>query len=252
MLGTNDANLGVTPEKYLDNMSKIIDLYKEKAGIEKVIINQIPYAVKHDDNLTAAYNAGIYSLADGQSVFIGDTSIYDYTKANKDTIFSDSAGVHLTKDGYDKLGQLWAEAYKRVIIEPDSTNRNVVIDNKSNTVSYMVNKDKSWFAPATGKYSNLLVDGQILDATDYTVTGDSSNTTINLAANYVAKLVDGEHDIAIRYNDGVNFTDKFTVKHKVSDTNEKNDTNNNSSNNNVDTDGKVNQHVVPTAPNTGA
>lgn len=257
MLGTNDLWSSKTADDLVGEMKSLIAKL-EKAGAEKVIINKVPFAKSHNASKVKQYNEKLSSLADGD-VLVGDESAYAYTSDNKDTVFSDKDGTHLTPATYDKLGQFWAEAYKRVLLDPQTTNYAVTAN--GDTVSYSISKDSSWFKPATGYFSNILVDDQIVDQTNYVVTGDGSNTKIVLNSNYVKMLnKTAKHTITVRFNDGVNFSDEFELKTGDNTNNSNPGDNNNTGNQNQNanndqttstTKPAVNGEVTIAAPNTG-
>lgn len=213
MLGTNDLWSSLTPDQIVVNMGAIAK-YLTDNGVERVIVNQVPYAESHNASKAVEYNSKLAKLVDGNKILLGDTQMYDWSKAQfaKDpmSIYSDG-GTHFNTVGYKQLGQFWAEAYKRVLLDPQTTKH--VVTANGDMVSYAISKDGSWFKPEAGYFSNVLVDNQIIDAADYTVTGDNNNTKIVLNADYVKALdKTAKHTISVRFNDGVNFSDEFELK----------------------------------------
>ncbi len=238
MLGTNDAWSSDNVDTMLANMNRVIDLLKQN-GVEKFILNEMPFATSHNPLKVQQYNSGLLTLVDGKSVFMGDTSIYTYTKEHQDSVFSDS-GTHLNDATYDYLGKLWANAYRRIMLSPQTTTQSVASTDDS--VVYTIGKDNGWFAPATNHYANVLIDNQVVTTDNYTVTGDSTKTEITLAPAYVKSLIKGNHSIEVRYNDGVSFTNAFTLTEE----------DNGGTDNNQNSVVPDRDNTAITAPNTGA
>jgi hypothetical protein len=114
------------------------------------------------------------------------------------------------------LGEFWALAYERVIIEPLTTSHQFTgasddeyaIDSVAG-LEYTVDKDFSWFNVQTGQFANVLVDNDIVDPVDYTAT--SGSTVINLLPTYLNTLTTGSHTLTVRFTDGVSFSSAFSV-----------------------------------------
>jgi lysophospholipase L1-like esterase len=225
MHGTNDARTsgGTTPEDYADYLGQIITELKS-IGVKRIILNTSPYPKSVDTlensygplslELLAAYDDVMRAAVDGETVFLGDTEAYSLFEQNKNIWFAD--GLHPNATGYTELGQLWAAAYDRVIIEPidmahgfTGLTGDEYIQNGSTGLEYTIDKDAAWFTVASGNFANVLVDNAVIDPSNYTVA--SGSTVITLAPAYLNTLAIGTHDLTVRFTDGVSFSDTFTI-----------------------------------------
>jgi lysophospholipase L1-like esterase len=87
----------------------------KEAGIKKIILNEPTYAQFTPDVATRLqeYSVALAEVADGETVFVGDTSAYEAFEANSGAWLSD--GVHPNDTGYVELGKLRAVAFKRIM-----------------------------------------------------------------------------------------------------------------------------------------
>lgn len=211
MLGTNDAEHEVSLDKFLDNYREIIGRL-EKAGIKKIIINKIPYTAQRNIIRLRDYNDNLDQLVDGELVFIGDDTAFDYFRDNQN-YFAD--GLHFTVEGYQKLAELWAAGFKRVLVESNQLKLNIPVDNyqlKSNQkLAVSIKRDVKRLADNKA-YGGIFVDDKKLSEYDYRISGDSKSTQVQLQPAYLDKLAAGEHVVELRFIDGVHFGGKFTVK----------------------------------------
>ncbi|MDR0860765.1 MAG: hypothetical protein LBO09_07535 [Candidatus Peribacteria bacterium] len=58
----------------------------------------------------------IPDLIDGETVFLGDIAAYPYFSDNLSTVSCDT--IHPNAIGNIQLGQFWANAYTRLLIDP--------------------------------------------------------------------------------------------------------------------------------------
>jgi lysophospholipase L1-like esterase len=238
MLGTNDAAADISTADYKSNLETIIVELKT-AGVKKFILNK-PASSNYADVAIQEYTAVLKELVDGESVFYGDDQAYDYLLDNYATAMADV--VHPNAVGHAKLGEFWADAYNRVIIDPITTAHNFVGGNQhqisdGSDLNYVVDKDFAWFNVGAGNFANVLVDDAIVDPADYTAA--SGSTEITLSADYLDTLSVGSHTLTVRFTDGVNFANAFEITAKATNpTNPANPT-------------SPFSPAVPTVPDTG-
>jgi lysophospholipase L1-like esterase len=212
-LGNGDGKYGTTPANYKANYENIISQLKA-IGVGKIILNQQPSSSgEAQPDLISQYREVIHELVDGETVFLGDTDAFDYFAANPSEL---DDGVHPTDVGYVSIGNLWAAAFNRVIIEPltlthDFTGTTIDSHTKETAtgLEYTVDKDIAWFDVQSGYFANVLVDNIIVDPSDYTAS--SGSTVITLAPSYLDTLAVGPHSLTVRFTDGVNFTSAFNI-----------------------------------------
>jgi lysophospholipase L1-like esterase len=54
-------------------------------------------------------------LANGSTVFIGDTGAYDWFRQNPWHLDGGGSGFHPDQEGYRVLGELWAAAFQSIV-----------------------------------------------------------------------------------------------------------------------------------------
>ena len=113
MLGTNDSALGTSGASYTENISKILSELLN-AGVELVILNY-PIYNSVNPSLLLEYIEGLNTLANNETVFIGDTSGYEWFKQNSWHLDNSGSGFHPDQEGYSVLGEMWATAFERVL-----------------------------------------------------------------------------------------------------------------------------------------
>jgi lysophospholipase L1-like esterase len=121
MIGTNDIAGNVSSGVYKSNVETIINTLKTDGGVKKIILDRPIYSSSRDMNLLATYTPVLYELVDGETVLLGDIDAYDWFALDPDTTLNPVevwSGVHPTISGYVALGNFWASAYKRLIIDP--------------------------------------------------------------------------------------------------------------------------------------
>jgi len=142
MLGTNDSAMTgtkgapVSPENYYTNLKSITDQLLKDFPQSKVIIhlplwyspntyNSAKY-LQEGLNRLQSYSSPIKKLVKsykGQSVFLGDTSAFDYFKKNHLTKLRPEDGkqgtfyLHPNKEGAADLGVFWGKAIYAVILK---------------------------------------------------------------------------------------------------------------------------------------
>jgi lysophospholipase L1-like esterase len=245
VLGINDAVVPISKEDYKANMQSIIAELKD-IGIKKVIVAEVHLSSRSGypnfPNYISDYNEVLRELVDGETVFLGDTSARAYFAAHPEQ-FADA--LHPNDAGYVAMGEMWADAYERVIIEPLATQHGFTgtdehqVDSDA-TLTYSIDKDITWFD--SGYFAGVLVDNEIVDPDNYTAT--SGSTIITLAPEYLDTLDEGSHTLAVRFTDGVNFSSTFTI---LAATTGGGNNNGNSGNNSNNSNGSGSLD----APNTG-
>jgi lysophospholipase L1-like esterase len=113
MLGTNDSVRGVSTTNYIKNMSGIIDTLLA-AGVKTVIVNRPIYNAVSPWRLSE-YSENLATLANGETVFIGDTQAYDWFRQNSSHLDGGGGGFHPDQTGYRVLGELWATAFQSIV-----------------------------------------------------------------------------------------------------------------------------------------
>ena len=113
MLGTNDSSSGTSRFSYIENISEIIGKLLE-ADIETVVLNY-PIYNSVNPGLLLEYIQGLNGLANNETVFIGDTSGYEWFKQNSWHLDGGGKGFHPDQDGYTVLGEMWATALKSIL-----------------------------------------------------------------------------------------------------------------------------------------
>ncbi len=158
------------------------------------------------------------TLVDGETVMLGDIEAYTWFEENPDQLID---GVHMTITGYEKLGELWAQAYQRTILDPIDmphyfTGSIWSIYTKENNVwlQYTIEKDSQWFTLSEQNFANVLVDSEIISPDNYDISGNWTYTNIILKPDYLNTHSDGEHILTIRFTDGIVISDIFTIKNK--------------------------------------
>lgn len=130
MLGTNDSRdvIAFSSAQYRQNLETLIAHLKHDLPGAKIILNAPiwydgaraataignGYSATSVDRLTG-YTAVLRQLADGKTVFLGDTDGYRQFKASGSATLFGPDGVHPNDAGYKLLGQLWFAALARVL-----------------------------------------------------------------------------------------------------------------------------------------
>ena len=122
MLGTNDARAdkAISPAIYRNNMERIIKALLDSGVVRLVIINYPPYVVPgshqawNDASVTRLklYSKQLDVVVRERGVAQGDIDAFSYFKAHPYQLVD---GVHPTIRGNEKLGELWAKAYERIM-----------------------------------------------------------------------------------------------------------------------------------------
>ncbi len=128
-----------------------------------------------------------------------DTDVKDAYDAAKDAYdeLTDKEKEQIDADKLDSLGALLGTY---AIIEGAD---GVWKDNSEDGLTFVANG-------AADKVSAILIDGEVIASTDYTL--EAPATTLTLAAEYLATLDEGEHELTVRYADG-EASCSFTVEH---------------------------------------
>jgi lysophospholipase L1-like esterase len=218
MLGTNDASIikgHVPATTFKVNLQTIISQLKS-AGMKRIILQRPPYFIIPTSNrdqasldLMSEYYTVLRELVDGETVFLGDRDAWDWFKNNPSRL---PDNTHPDTAGYAKLGELWAAAYDRIIIDPLTTDHGFVGGSNyqpksGNTLTHFTAKDYTWFA--SGYFAGILIDGSLLDPNYY--SSSDGSTKIILSSAYLDTLAEGDYTLTVRFTDGVNFSDSFSV-----------------------------------------
>lgn len=216
MVGTNDlCSAGATVADTLAAYEGALQDFKN-IGVKMILINYIPWrsaAVTCTDKIQA-FNAGLYGLVDGETVFMGDNQAYDFFSANP-TLLSD--GLHPSDVGHHIYKPMVAEGYLRLIDGIGETmgqtwtgSTNDVYTKESLIgLEYTIDKDFTWFNVASGQFAEVLVDDSVVTPEDYAAT--SGSTIILLEPTYLDTLSVGTHVLTVRFNDGVVKSGAFNV-----------------------------------------
>ena len=127
MLGTNDSRISdqIVPATYKSNMANIIAALKAAAfpNFAGIILQKSPYANpvtnpgsicnENSDALIQQYHAQLDSLADGTTVFAGNTYPFQYFADNFSSVLYD--GLHPNDAGHQGLATGWAMGINSVI-----------------------------------------------------------------------------------------------------------------------------------------
>lgn len=215
MLGTNDAaHTELSIEDSIRYYRNIIDRL-ERAGIKIIIINKIPFSPQHDNTRINQINLELNQLVDGEKVFLGDDKSYGYFRQHLE-LFTD--GTHFTEQGYKELAKLWADGFKRVLVDSRRVKAELSTDNyklKSATpMVYTVSKPSEWFIPSDGGYAGVYIDGHRLNYYDFVASGDNKQTIITINSNYLNGLKTGSHNIELRFVDGTSYESELKITDK--------------------------------------
>lgn len=211
MLGTNDVAANIPTGEIVDNLRTIANKLLDN-GVKVVIVNKIPYSLKHNDLAIRQLNVALDELPDGEGIYLGDDQSYDYFRQHQDQL---EDGLHMNQEGYEALADLWTAAFRRILVEAPQvghslTTTNYQISSDAEFV-YTVNKSAKWFVAGMGQQSGVLIDGQMIDANQYDVIGAGDQIAIKLHSDYLNGLSATKHSIAVRCIDGTDFTAEFTV-----------------------------------------
>ena len=211
MLGTNDVAANIPTGEIVDNLRTIANKLLDN-GVKVVIVNKIPYSLKHNDLAIRQLNVALDELPDGEGIYLGDDQSYDYFRQHQDQL---EDGLHMNQEGYEALADLWAAAFKRILVETPQVGHSLTTTNyqigSGAELVYTVNKSAKWFVAGMGQQSGVLVDGQMIDANQYDVVGAGDQIAIKLHSDYLNGLSATKYSITIRCIDGTDFTAEFTV-----------------------------------------
>ncbi len=211
MLGTNDVAANIPTDEIVDNLRAITDKLLEN-GAKVVIVNKVPYSLKHNDLAIRRLNVALDELPNGAGVYLGDDQSYDYFRQHQDQL---EDGLHMNQEGYEALADLWIAAFKRILVETPQVGHSLTTTNyqigSGAEFVYSVNKSAKWFVAGMGQQSGVLIDDQLVDANQYDVTRADDQISIKLHTDYLDSLSTTEHSIAVRYIDGTSFATSFTV-----------------------------------------
>ena len=211
MLGTNDVAASIPTDEIVDNLRTIANKLLDN-GVKVVIVNKIPYSLKHNDLAIRQLNVALDELPDGEGIYLGDDQSYDYFRQHQDQL---EDGLHMNQEGYEALADLWTAAFRRILVEAPQVSHSLVTANyqigSGAEFVYNVNKSAKWFVAGMGQQSGVLIDGQMIDANQYDVIGAGDQITIKLHSDYLDGLPAAKHSIAIRCIDGTDFAAEFTV-----------------------------------------
>ena len=211
MLGTNDLIKKLPVDEIIDHLREIADRVKRN-GAKMVIVNNIPYSSLLDDEQAQHLNIRLGHLASERDVYIGDTSAYDYFRSHQEQLID---GTHMNQAGYQKLAELWSDALGRVastgrqprLISPLSDYRSRSKQDLVMTLS----KPAEWFYVSEGYYAGVEIDGEVVDRTNYRVSGTSDRTKLDIRHDYLDELKTGEHTIKVKFSDGASVSWKFKI-----------------------------------------
>lgn len=212
MLGTNDVGKGISTEQSIDNLRSIIGQLRDN-GAKVIIVNKIPYSSKHNDLAIRQLNVALDELPNDDDVFLGDDQAYDYFREHQGQLYD---GVHMDQDGYVELAELWADAFRRVVVEPGQLQCKLSADSyqRDSDISVTATVDKSprWFTAGLTEQSGVIVDNKTISTGDYDVISSNDQTIIRFHADYLDGLSSGNHTIAIRFIDGVKVETELNTK----------------------------------------
>ena len=211
MLGTNDVAANIPTDEIVDNLRAITDKLLEN-GAKVVIVNKVPYSLKHNDLAIRRLNVALDELPNGAGVYLGDDQSYDYFRQHQDQL---EDGLHMNQEGYEALADLWTAAFKRILVETPQVGHSLTTTNyqigSGAEFVYSVNKSAKWFVAGMGQQSGVLIDDKLVDANQYDVTRADDQISIKLHTDYLDGLSATEHSIAVRCIDGTSFATSFTV-----------------------------------------
>ena len=211
MLGTNDVAANIPTDEIVDNLRAITDKLLEN-GAKVVIVNKVPYSLKHNDLAIRRLNVALDELPNGAGAYLGDDQSYDYFRQHQDQL---EDGLHMNQEGYEALADLWTAAFKRILVETPQVGHSLTTTNyqigSGAEFVYSVNKSAKWFVAGMGQQSGVLIDDQLVDANQYDVTRADDQISIKLHTDYLDSLSATEHSIAVRCIDGTSFATSFTV-----------------------------------------
>lgn len=211
MLGTNDVAANIPTDEIVDNLREITDKLLDN-GAKVVIVNKVPYSLKHNDLAIRRLNVALDELPNGAGVYLGDDQSYDYFRQHQDQL---EDGLHMNQEGYEALADLWTAAFKRILVETPQVGHSLTTTNyqigSGAEFVYSVNKSAKWFVAGMGQQSGVLIDDQLVDANQYDVTRADDQISIKLHTDYLDSLSATEHSIAVRCIDGTSFATSFTV-----------------------------------------
>lgn len=211
MLGTNDVAHGTATDEIIANLRTIAERLLDN-GAKVVIVNKIPYSLRHDDLAIRRLNLALDELPNGNGVYLGDDQSYDYFRQHQDQL---EDGLHMDQDGYEALADMWLAAFKRIVVEAPQVQHVLSMANyrvgSGEKFTYTVDKPAKWFVVGLGEQSGVLIDGQLIGADNYDVTGAGDQIVVSLHNDYLDSLSATEYTIAIRCIDGTTFEAKFIV-----------------------------------------
>jgi lysophospholipase L1-like esterase len=221
MLGTNDAaDSSITPEIYKSNLQSIIDTLWS-ANVQKIILNESPYNNKVTPEQLEemeAYRRILDELSDGKKVLRGDTQAYEQIR---DLALFGPDQLHPNITGWKMLGELRANAYKTLLIDPYITPSHIFSTGSYYTGDTALIHTTMIDTRAFAHYVTL--DGTPLEEeVDYTFTGNEK-TEITLLTGYLDTLQTGSYTLTVYFlGTGelgtVEISDIFEVKAVVEET----------------------------------
>lgn len=130
MLGANDSliALRVTPSQFATNIQSTINAITAYGipGLAGIVLHYSYYGMPYrfptgntydetSDSLIQQYNAQLLALANGSSVFVGDTKAYEMFAANAANLLDVSDGIHPLDSGYSAQAGLWEKSYLQIL-----------------------------------------------------------------------------------------------------------------------------------------
>lgn len=74
-----------------------------------------------------------------------------------------------------------------------------------------LSKPAEWFYVSEGYYAGVEMDGEVVDRTNYRVSGTSDRTKLDIRHDYLDGLKAGEHTIKVKFSDGTSVSWKFKI-----------------------------------------
>ena len=74
-----------------------------------------------------------------------------------------------------------------------------------------LSKSVEWFYVSEGYYAGVEMDGEVVDRTNYRVSGASDRTKLVIDHDYLDELKTGEHTVKVKFSDGVSVSWKFKI-----------------------------------------
>ena len=210
MLGTNDIGQGISIKDSIDNLRQIIRQLRG-SGVELIIINKIPYSMRHDDIQIRQLNAALDELPNGVNVFIGDDQAYDFFKSRQSLIYD---GIHMNQTGYEELAKLWTAGFKKVLTESQTIKLNLSAYTyelgSADDLICQIDKPTRLFSPSLDS-SGLFIDNEEINPDYYIITSDGEETVLRIYSGKINQLSTGTHQITIRFADGLSYSQILSI-----------------------------------------